>query len=303
MKLKGIIFTIISATLFGCAPAIIQKIYSYGATPETATFFRNFFAIPITLIILFLQKTRIHATKKQLFSLAMISCFGLACATLTLASAYPFIGTSMATTLHFLYPVFVAIICFLCFKEKLGKFKILALGLAVIGISFFFEKGGNSNNVSLGIFLSVISGLANAYYMVGLDKFNLKEIPSMALTFFISSFASIGLLFFGLCTNRIHFMLPYQAYFFMFLNSVLIAFVAISLLQIGIKYLNATMAAMLSLFEPVTSNIIGICFMGEDMTIKKLIGSMIILASAMIIILLDNQPIQATEKTLSEKKA
>lgn len=293
MKLKGIIFTIISATLFGCAPAIVQKIYSYGATPETATFFRNFFTVPITLCILFFQKTQIRATKKQLFSIAMISCFGLACATLTLISSYPFIGTSMATTLHFLYPVFVALICFFCFKEKLGKFKILALILAVIGILFFFQKGGNSNNVSLGIFLSVVSGLANAYYMVGLDKFNLREIPSMVLTFFISSFASIGLLLFGLCTNRIHFNLPHQAYFFMFLNSVLIAFIAISLLQIGIKYLNATMAAMLSLFEPVTSNIIGICFMGEEMTIKKLIGSIIILASAMIIILLDNQP-QAT---------
>lgn len=292
MKLKGIIFTIISATLFGCAPAIVQKIYSYGATPETTTFFRNFFAIPITLGILFLQKTRIYATKKQLFSVAMISCFGLACATLTLISAYPFIGTSMATTLHFLYPVFVALICFFCFKEKLGKFKIFALILAIIGILFFFQKGENSNNISLGIFLSVVSGLANAYYMVGLDKFNIREIPSMVLTFFISSFASIGLLLFGLCTNRIHFNLPYQAYFFMFLNSILIAFVAISLLQMGIKYLNATMAAMLSLFEPVTSNLIGICFMGEEMTIKKLIGSIIILTSAMIIILLDNQPAQ-----------
>lgn len=297
MKLKGIIFTIISATLFGCAPAIIQKIYSYGATPETTTFFRNFFAVPITFIIILLQRKSFRIAKKQLFSIAVISCGGLACATLTLVSAYPFIGTSMATTLHFLYPVFVALICFLFFHEKLGKFKILALLLSVIGILFFFQKGGNSNHISLGIFLSVISGLANAFYIVGLDKFNLKDIPSMVLTFFISSFAAIGLLIFGLITNRIHFALPYPAYFFMFLNSVLIAFVAIALLQIGIKYLNATMAAMLSLFEPVTSNIIGICFMGEDITIKKIIGSIIILGSAMMIILLDQQPPQQEQKT------
>ena len=297
MKLKGIIFTIISATLFGCAPALIQKIYSFGATPETTTFFRNFFAIPITLIIILVQKTRIKVTKKQLFSIAVISCFGLACATLTLISSYPFIGTSMATTLHFLYPVFVALICFLFFKEKLGKIKIIALFLAVIGILFFFQKGGNSNHVSFGIFLSVISGLANAFYMVGLDKFNLREIPAMVLTFFISLFASIGLFLFGICTKHIHFYLPLQAYFFMFLNSILIAFVAISLLQIGIKYLNATVAAMLSLFEPVTSNVIGICFMGEEMTIKKLIGSIIILTSAMMIILLDHsKPEQIKEE-------
>ena len=82
----------------------------------------------------------------------------------------------------------------------------------------------------------------------------------------------------------------------MFLNSILIAFVAIALLQIGIKYLNATMAAMLSLFEPVTSNIIGVLFMGEDMTIKKVIGSIIILGSAMLIVLIDQRPNHEVEQ-------
>ena len=204
----------------------------------------------------------------------------------------------MATTLHFLYPVFVALICFLFFKEKLGKLKILALILSFIGILFFFQKGNNNNHIYLGIFLSVISGLANAFYIVGLDKFNLREISSMVLTFFISLFAAIGLLLFGFCTNRIHFALPHQAYFFMFLNSVLIAFIAIALLQIGIKYLNATMAAMLSLFEPVTSNIIGVLFMNEDMTFKKIIGSIIILASAMVIVLLDHSKAETENKQL-----
>ena len=174
--------------------------------------------------------------------------------------------------------------------------KIVALILSIIGILFFFQKGGNSNHIYLGIFLSILSGLANAFYMVGIDKFNLREIPSMVLTFFISLFAAIGLLLFGLCTNRIHFNLPHQAYFFMFLNSILIAFVAIALLQIGIKYLNATMAAMLSLFEPVTSNIIGVLFMGEDMTIKKVIGSIIILGSAMLIVLIDQRPNHEVEQ-------
>ena len=296
MKVKGILFTIISATLFGCAPSIVQKIYSYGATPETTTFFRNFFAVPITFISILLQKGSFRITKKQLFSIAVISCGGLGCATLTLVSSYPFIGTSMATTLHFLYPVFVALICFIFFKEKLVKMKIVALILSIIGILFFFQKGGNSNHIYLGIFLSILSGLANAFYMVGIDKFNLREIPSMVLTFFISLFAAIGLLLFGLCTNRIHFNLPHQAYFFMFLNSILIAFVAIALLQIGIKYLNATMAAMLSLFEPVTSNIIGVLFMGEDMTIKKVIGSIIILGSAMLIVLIDQRPNHEVEQ-------
>ena len=45
---------------------------------------------------------------------------------------------------------------------------------------------------------------------------------------------------------------------------------------------------MLSLFEPVTSNVIGVLFMNEDMTLKKVIGSIIILASAMVIVLLDH---------------
>ncbi|HIT87793.1 MAG TPA: hypothetical protein IAB62_08725 [Candidatus Coprocola pullicola] len=42
MKIKGVFFTVISAILFGCSPAIVQQAYVYGATPETVTFFRNF---------------------------------------------------------------------------------------------------------------------------------------------------------------------------------------------------------------------------------------------------------------------
>lgn len=288
MKIKGIVFTVISATLFDCMPAIVQQAYSYGATPETVTFFRNFFAVPVVLFIMLLKKISFHGERKQLFSIALISLFGITTGTLTLISSYAYIGTSMATTLHFVYPVFVALICFIFFKEKLSKQKTIALMAAIVGIFFFFQKGEQSSTALLGILLSVISGVAYAFYMVGLDKFHLRTLHPMTLTFYISLFSACGVLVFGTLKQSIVFALPMEAYFFMLCNSIFISFCAVALLQIGVRYLNATTAAMFSLFEPITSNVIGVVFMGESISLAKIIGSVIILASAGAMAFLEN---------------
>ena len=52
MKLKGIIFTFISALLYGITPILASLTYKMGSTPETLTFYRNLFAVPILFIIL-----------------------------------------------------------------------------------------------------------------------------------------------------------------------------------------------------------------------------------------------------------
>ncbi len=243
-----------------------------------------------------IKKISFHVTKKQLLFIALISVLGLVTATLTLISSYRYMGTSMATTLHFIYPVLVALICFIFFKEKLSKYKIIALLAAVIGICFFFQNDTIGSNTFLGIFLSIFSGLAYAFYMVGLDKSHLRTVNSMVLTLYVSVFAASSTLLIGGIRQNILFALPIEAYFFMLCNSIFISFCAIALLQIGVKYLSATTAAIFCLFEPVTSNMSGIFFMGEAVTPLKIMGSMIILCSAEVITLLENPSVKKTLK-------
>lgn len=53
--------------------------------------------------------------------------------TLMLYQSYLYIPTGMATTLHFLYPALTALLCRARFRERLGPWKLFALGLSGLG--------------------------------------------------------------------------------------------------------------------------------------------------------------------------
>lgn len=50
MKIKGILFTILSAIIFGFTPALANITYEFGNNSLSMTFFRNLLAIPILFL-------------------------------------------------------------------------------------------------------------------------------------------------------------------------------------------------------------------------------------------------------------
>lgn len=296
MKFKGIMFTILSALLFGVTPILASKTYDMGSNPETLTFYRNFLVIPIVFIIMLIKKTSFKIDWKTLFNMVLIGCMGRGVTTLTLYMSYDYIGVGTATTLHFLYPVFVALICFFFYKEHLEWTKILALFIAIVGVSFFIDSGHKA--AFLGILLSVGSALSYAYYMVGLDKKGLKDIDPFKVSFYMAIAVSSGMLIYNIPTQKINFALPPKAFLYTFIIAVCTSFLAVILLQMGLRYLSATSASILCLFEPVSCTIAGIIFLSEELTVFKAVGTLLILA-AVIIIMLSSKLIELTKRKKS----
>lgn len=275
MKTKGIIFTIMSALLFGITPSIASYSYSLGSNAETLTFYRNLMVVPITLIIMLVKKTSFVIDTRQFFNIATIGILGKGITTLTIYASYAYIGTSVATTIHFMYPIFVALSCFIFFKEKISKEKIIALTLASIGIVLFLETEGQSS--TKGVVLALISAVAYSVYMVGIDKSGLKNMDPFKLSCYMAISIAAAMFVYNLKVHKIIFMLPPKALGATFIVAISTSLFAVTFLQLGIKYLSATMAAIFSLFEPVTGTIIGVTFLGEELSFKKILGSAIIL--------------------------
>ena len=118
-KCKGLIFTALSALLLGITPVLTSFTYSMGCTPETVTFFRMPWLV--------------------LSNIALFGIIGGGITTLLLYMSYPYVGIGTATTLHFLYPVFVCLICRIFFKEHLGLQKTIVLLIAGVGILCFLD--------------------------------------------------------------------------------------------------------------------------------------------------------------------
>lgn len=291
-KKKGIFYTIVSASCFGLTPLLCSYAYTAGATPETLVFLRNLLVIPVLYIILKVKKIDLSMDKSTLFKAFLVGIFGMTATALLLYNAYEYLPVGTVTTVHFLYPVFVSLIGLICFKEKIPTLKAIVLTIATCGVFFFLETSGDitTENLIIGLILSIASGATYAFYMVGIERFKLNQINSYKLTFYLSIFSCIVMLIYSIATNKFTmFEMQPIGFVYAFIIAMGTSFLAVYTLQLGIKYLGASTAAIFCMFEPVTAVIGGILVLGESVTLMKVIGCVIILGSVTLLTILDKK--------------
>ena len=298
-KKLGTFFTMLSATLLGLTPILCTYTYDMGATPQTLVFLRNFFCIPVLYLILKIKKIDLHLTKEELIKVIFISVFGITSTTLLLYSAYNYLPVGMVTTLHFLYPFFVMLIGFIFFKEHISNAKKLILLCATIGIFLFvdFKELTGQDGVLFGVAISVLSGITYALYMSGVEHLGVKHINDLKLTFYFSLFASITCLIYSLFTDTFTvFEMEPMGIVLSFVIAMCTSFLAIFTLQLGIKSLGASTAAIFCMFEPVMAVFGGFIFLNERLTLMKMIGCAIILGSVILLSILNKREDQQKNK-------
>ena len=183
MKGKGVLFTGLSALLFGLAPVLSSKTYQMGSNAFTLTFYREAMVLPLLLAVLLLRRVSLRVTWRQLAVFVLVGLFGRGATTLMLNIAYNYIGVGAATTLHFMYPVFVALLCRFLFRERLGRVRLIALVLASAGVVLFLELGQGSGSAALGTILAMGSGVTYASFMVAMDKTFLRQLDPFLVIF------------------------------------------------------------------------------------------------------------------------
>lgn len=295
-RLLGIVATVLSAISFGLTPVFTCKAYEYGSNPLTIVFLRSCLIMPILYMLMKSKKETLRVSKRQLKLIAIVALAGSGLTTMLLSSSYQFIGGGTATTLHFLYPMVVAVACWLVYKEKLSKGKCIALGIATFGV-FFFIDFQNSNNL-IGVAMAATSAFTYAFYMVFLEKKQLTHIHPFKLSFYIAGFVSLLVLTIHVFFPVIIFDLPPIAYGYAFLTSISSTFLGVVLLQIGIHHIGSTMASIFCLFEPITSLVAGHFILNEALTFTNIIGCIIILGAVVLFVMAGKKKTASTKETV-----
>ncbi|MCR0264246.1 EamA family transporter [[Clostridium] innocuum] len=280
MYTKGILYTVLSAVLFGITPLITTAVYGYGANSMTVVFYRSLFVIPMLAVIMKARGISFTISVRDLRNTGIIAVFGSGLTTILLFSSYAYIDVGCATTLHFLYPVFVSLLCFAVYHERLGRRKLLALGMAFVGALCFFDLT-NAGSIT-GLIMAASSALTYAFYMVQLEKTRLSHQNAYKISFYLAIFILFETLVYHLLFSSIQFKLPWNAYLLILLLSLVSSFLAVVLLQKGIQKLGSSTASLFCLFEPITSVICGVFFLQEALTPAKTVGCLIILAALII---------------------
>jgi len=287
--MKGTILTMLSAIVFGFAFTLGPMTYGEaGSNPTTLTFLRNLLSLPVLYLILLQQKISLKITFKELLSLSVLGGIGNAFTTLLLFMSFALIDVGVATTIHFIYPVFVTIACVLFYKESLGLQKIIALGIATAGIACFFfgvdMSQGFSGDMFLGLVLAIVSGVTYAFYIIYMDKSGMKNQPVFKITFYVALVSTVAVGIYGTATDELTLStLTPNAWILSTVFALLCTVVALSLLQVGIKLVGASTAAIITTFEPITSIIFGVILLGEIMTTTKIVACTLIMLGVVVL--------------------
>lgn len=285
---KGILFTALSAVIFGFTPILARITYDGGANGTSITFLRAVLSLPVLFVLLKRKgiSFRLHPTERK--GILLVGIFGTSLTTILLYISYSYIPVGMATTLHFGYPMLVAAGCVCFFQEKMNAYKLTALASGTAGIALFFERGSQTGVI--GMVLALLSGVTYAFYIIYVDKCGLKEMYYFKLSFYLCVMMSLVSGGFGLATGTLTLNLTPKAWLFALLVSLFTSVGAISLFQLGIKLTGAPTAAILSTLEPIISVVLGVLVLGESISVPKIVGCLFILVSVVLI-------------TLSEAKA
>lgn len=276
---KGYIYIALSAIIFGLMPLLTKIIIARGATSLTIPFFRVFYVTIVLFLVLKIKKIDLHLEKRDLLSAILTSIFGSGLTIIILNESYNYVDTGIATSLHFLYPLFVAILCCFFYGEKIKKKQIISLSFALVGIICFMSKGNGS---LFGYFLAIASGLTYAFYLVKMDKTGLVKMNALKLSFYLALFTTIEIFTMNLYMQEVVFKMDVLSYGLLLVLALSSSFLATVLLQKGVLLLGSTRASFICLLEPVTSMIVGILWLNEALTFNKGLGGLAIIISLII---------------------
>ncbi len=282
-KTKGYILGAIAAATYGMNPLFALPLYSGGMNPESVLFFRYLFALPILAVMIRARGRSFRVNRKEALTLVGMGLL-VAISSLTLFQSYNFMEAGIASTILFVYPIMVALIMSLVFKEKLTIQTGICLIMALGGIAMLY-KGGDGTTLSLtGTVLALLSALTYAIYIVGINQTTLKNTATLTVTFYVLLFG-VSLFIFRLLTG-VELTVPSKWYLWGNVVALAIFPTAISFLctTSAIQYIGSTPTAILGALEPVTAIIFGITIFGERMTPREAMGIVLILIAVTLVI-------------------
>ena len=282
-KTKGFILGAIAAASYGMNPLFTLPLYSAGMSVDTVLFYRYSLAVIVLGIMMKFQKQSFAIKRVDVLPLCIMGLL-FAFSSLFLFMSYDYMDAGIASTILFVYPVLVAIIMAVVFKEKVSPITMFSIALAFVGISMLCKSPSGQTLSLVGITFVFLSSLSYAIYIVGVNRSSLKDMPIAKLTFYVLLFGlSVYVVRLQFCTELQVIPTP-----MLWINAVSLAVfpTVISLVTMtkAIHYIGSTPTAILGALEPVTALFFGVLVFGEQLTPRIILGILMVITAVTLII-------------------
>ena len=285
-RLKGILCGVGAAVSYGMNPLGALPLYADGINTTTVLFYRYGLAVLLLGLFMAVERKSFSITLKEFAILVPLGVL-FALSSLTLFASFHFMDAGVASTLLFVYPVMVAIIMAIFFKERITFVTVLSILLSLSGIALLYRGGDGGVLDTTGVLLVMLSSLTYALYIVIVNKSSLR-MSSLKLTFYV---LLVGVLlitscsFFGDGEARIQILTTPSMWLHASILAVFPTIVSLLLMVVAVHEIGSTPTAVIGALEPLTAVMLGVTLFGEELTLRLSIGITLILSAVILIIL------------------
>lgn len=313
-NLRGLIMAILSSATFGLIPLFSIPLMenenkSLELDLDNVCFYRFLFSALLMGIIVFVNFALKNRGKKNLkttlsdafgvspkqFALLLLISVFYASTSIFLTASYTIgeIPSGIATTMHFLYPVFVTSIMIMFFGEKFTILKVLAVALAFGGVYFLSGAsfGGGFTLNPIGLFCVLVTIFTYGSYIIGVNNIKaISDMNGMKLTFYVLAFSCM-LFMVNIVAKGGEFM-PLVT-FHQWWNILALAFIPTLISDLTLVYaiqiIGSTVTAILGCMEPLTAVLVGIAVFGERLNTNQGIGMALVFIAVYLVIITQNK--------------
>lgn len=279
--LKGYLFIIASAVIFGTMPLMASWIYAQGVNPMTLVFLRNLLSLPTLGLLAWRQKGSLRVPVKAGLRVGLTGVTGCCITPLLLFAAYKTLPSGTATVFHFIYPAVVALGGLVVFREKKSPRELLAIAVCVVGITLFYDPGQPLD--WKGAVLALLSGVTYAAYVLMLSVFQSKQVTGFLFNFWAIFACTLALLPVSLLTGGLQLPTTWAGWGLCLLFATAVNGCAVALFQQGTFRIGGQKAAILSTLEPITGVVLGVLALNETLSLGTGIGTVLVVLASILI--------------------
>ena len=261
LRVKGILWAALSSSTFGLAPLFTLLLLGVGYSSFEVLTYRWGVASLCLGAYGLLAGCDFRLGRRELGTVFLLSLFRAA-TSLSLVIAYQNIASGVASTIHFMYPLVVAVVMMCFFRERGSAWTFAAIGMSIVG--------------------AVLLSLGNVDFSHGDTTLG---IVSTVLTCCVMAFGALFFIAGGLLTGGVR--LETDPHTWLYILGVAIPATAVSNMALvqAIKSIGPTLTSIFGAMEPLTAVVIGVWVFAEPFTAKGAAGILLIVAAVSVVVL------------------
>lgn len=296
IRLRGMIFTLVGATLWGLSGTNNEFLLkNYALSPIWLSSMRMLLAGISIFIFLFLKDRSklmfIWKNSRAVVRLIIFSLFGMILNQLAYLYAINYTNAGTATVLQYMAPIIILILSCIIAKRYPRKRELWAIVLTIFGM-FIVTTHGNPGNLIIstkGLAWGIISAITLCIYNILPVKL-MKAYGDLVTISYSMIIGGIVLLVVNMSTNFINTgavregvemdLIGWGAFLFVTFIGTLLSYV---LYLKGVLMVGPVKASMLAAVEPVSATLFTVLLLGTSFTYIDILGFSMIISTIFIL--------------------